>query len=713
MVNASPTSRRFIFFRAVALLFFSVAAFAALVSPLALRQDAIPLEVGAVAPRDLQAPYTVEFESEILTENARQAAVLTVSPVYSTADTSIARQQITTLRDALIFISMVRVDAYATPEQKVSDLHSISSISLTNETIETILQLGDNQWDIVQQESLSVLEQTMRNNIREGDIANTQRGVPSRISLALNETQAKLVAELVQAFIVPNSLYSPELTESARIAASEAVEPVMQRFIAGETIVAGGEVISKADLEALQTVGLVEPEKQILEYVGAGVLTLVISLFLWLYFNYRRTAFIKDMRGLLLVGLIFIVFLLAARLTIPNHAIVPYLFPLPAFGLLIATLFGVDTGFVLIFVLTLFSVYDMPDPIGLAVYYLLPSFVSILVLGKARRFWSFVSAGLVISLTGAAILMAYWMPGAGADAAWTDFAILAAAAAINGIASASLTLLLQFFVAQSMGLTTALQLLEYSRPDAVLLQFLLRSAPGTYQHSLQVANLAERAAESIGADSLLVRVGALYHDVGKANNPLFFIENQTPGKLDTHDDLEPEESSALIIRHVTDGVELAKKHRLPDRIIDFIREHHGTNITRYQYMQAVIDADGDATKVDEEKFRYPGPAPRSRETAILMFADGTEAITRAKRPQKEDELLEIVQKVIEVSQQNGQLDQTQLTLRDLKLITDSFVATLRGTLHPRVEYPSSSASKNKTEKIKEDDSHPTQEHIRR
>ena len=684
--SSSPASKRFIFFRIFALILIGLASFVALISPLALRQDTIPLEVGEVAPRDMQAPYSVDYISEVRTEDARQAAALTVASVYSTADPSIAREQIGSLRETLLFINMVRIDAYATPEQKGGDLRVLETIILQDDTIEIILTLGDSQWDAIQQEALSVLEQMMRNSIRQGDVASIQRSVPSRVSLALSETQAQLVSELARAFIVPNSLYSAELTDEARSTASEAIEPVKQHFIAGEIIVASGEVISAADLEALQVLGLVEPEKHGLDYLGAGVLTLVIGVFVWLYFSFRRAPFINDIRGQLLVGLIFIIFLIVARLTIPNQAVVPYLYPLPAFGLLMAALFGVDTGFVLVFALTLLTTYDLPNALDLTTYYLLSSFISILVLGKARRVGAFVSAGFVVSLTGIAVLLIYWLPDTNAD--WVGLATLIGAASFNGIASASLTLLLQFFVAQAMGFTTALQLLELSRPDNELLQFFLRAAPGTYQHSLQVSNLAEQAAESIGADALLVRVGALYHDIGKAKNPLFFIENQTQGNLNTHEDLAPEDSAAFIIRHVTDGVELAKKYRLPSRIIDFILEHHGTNITRYQYAQAVKDADGDHGKVDMEHFRYPGPAPRSRETALLMLADGTEAFSRAKRPQSETELREIVQKVIDASQQNGQLHNTKLTLRDLKLVTDSFVSTLQGTLHPRVEYPS-------------------------
>jgi putative nucleotidyltransferase with HDIG domain len=259
--------------------------------------------------------------------------------------------------------------------------------------------------------------------------------------------------------------------------------------------------------------------------------------------------------------------------------------------------------------------------------------------------------------------------------------------AFSGFAAASITLLLQYLFAQLLGLTTSLQLLDISRPDSPLLQFFLRSAPGTYQHSLQVANLAEQAAEKIGADPLLTRVGAQFHDIGKALNPTFFIENQIPGSVNTHQDANPEEVSATIIRHVTDGVQLAKKHRLPRRLHDFILEHHGTLITRYQYNQAMEAVNNDVTKVDIEKFRYPGPRPASRESALLMLADATEARARAERPATDDDLRKLVQSVISTVQKFNQLDDTLLTLRDLNLITESFVTTLRGIYHPRIQYP--------------------------
>jgi len=689
-----PT-KRFLISRALTLAVMAIAAFATLVLPTILKADALPLAVGDVAPQDLQAPYATEYVSEVRTEKARQNAVSAVAPVYTPADPAVAREQIKTLREALDYITVVRADEYATDDEKRADLLALQDITLDEETLTTILSLSDSQWETIQQEALSVLEQVMRNTIRQGDLSTVQYGVPSRVSLALSETQAQLVAELVRAFIVPNSLYSASLTEAAQTSAREAVDPVLKEYKAGERVVSLGQIISAEDFEALQQLGLIQSDNNWYQFVGAGILTLALAIFLWLYFSHRPSKLLKDIRSLIVAGLLFLIFLVGARLSIPNQAIIPYFYPLPAFGLLIATLFGADTAFVLIFSLTFLTTYGLPNALDLTAYYLLPSLLGILVLKKGEQIWSFLRAGFAVTLTSLAILAAYWLPTATLEDEGLIIA-MAVAAILNGIATSSLTLLLQFAFAQLLGLATTLRLLEISRPDSPLLQLLLRNAPGTYQHSLQVANLAEQAAEKIGADALLVRVGALIHDVGKIENPLFFIENQAPGNINTHEDLAPEESAAIIIRHVTDGVELARKHRLPRRLIDFILEHHGTNVTRYQYSQALNNADGDLDKVKLENFRYPGPAPRSRETALLMLADGAEAWSRAEQPQTEEELRTLIHKSIETVQQSGQLDNTRLTLRDLTIIKESFVSTLRGTLHPRVQYPAKKEKKSKT-----------------
>jgi hypothetical protein len=298
---------------------------------------------------------------------------------------------------------------------------------------------------------------------------------------------------------------------------------------------------------------------------------------------------------------------------------------------------------------------------------------------------SFAFAGLAVGATGSIIILVFRLPLPTTD--WVGLATLTAASFFNGLASASITILLNSVLAHLLGTITPMQLVDLTRPDHPLLRLLLREAPGTYQHSLQVANLAEQAAERIGADALLTRVGSLYHDIGKTANPVFFIENQPPGFINPHEGLGPEQSAEIIIRHVTEGLELGRKYRLPQRVLDFVLEHHGTGLARYQYYNAVQAAGGDESLVDKAMFRYPGPRPQSRETAILMLADGSEARVRAERPEDDEKLREVIKSAVKDRIASGQLDDTKLTLNDLSLIVESFTATLRGVYHPRLTYP--------------------------
>jgi putative nucleotidyltransferase with HDIG domain len=673
--------------RAFILVATAIVTYAGLVLPLSLRPAAPPLKAGDVAPLDMQAPRNFEYVSELRTEGARQAAEKAVQPVYTAPDPAIARQQINQLRSVFATISAIRLDTTSTTEEKSTQLAAVAHANFAPEDTQLILGMSDSRWVAFQQESLRVLEQVMRTSVRADNAELVANDIASRVSLALNEQDSALVAVLVKAFVVPNSQYSQDLTTAAQQAARDAVQPVVESYKAGETIVAGGAIISPADMDALQELGLIQSEQPVETYLSAGALTLSCAVLIGLYFyRHPRMPFLTDARSLIVLAFVFLVFVLTARLVVPNRTIVPYAFPLPAVGLLLATLFGMETGIILSLVICVLASYGQTNTVILMPYYLLATLCGTAMLGQARRFWSFFRAGVTIAAVGAAMILAYRLSTGPID--WIGLATLAGAAAFNGLACAGLALLLQYLLAQFLSLPTALQLLEISRPDFALLQEFLRKAPGTYQHSLHVANLAEQAAESIGADPLLTRVGATFHDIGKtAADPSFFIENQVPGNIDTHGNLTPEKAAAAIIRHVRDGVTLAHKYRLPRRIDDFILEHHGTMITRYQYTVALEAAGGDVTKVDAEKFRYPGPRPRSRETALLMLADNAEARTRAENPQSDEKLRELVRSVIDRAEKEGQLDNTQLTLHDLTLITESFVKTLRGTYHARIQYP--------------------------
>jgi putative nucleotidyltransferase with HDIG domain len=274
--------------------------------------------------------------------------------------------------------------------------------------------------------------------------------------------------------------------------------------------------------------------------------------------------------------MLFLFFLLSARLIIPTNMLMPYAFPLASFGLVIAALFGTELALVACLPLAILVPYGYPNSLELTFFYLISSLFGVLALGRARRLSTFLWAGMAVAISGASVVWVFRLPSPATNL--EGLATLTLAAFFNGLASTSIAILLHSLLAQFLGMVTPIQLLDLTRPDHPLLRLLLRDAAGTYQHSLQVANLAEQAAERIGVDPLLIRAGALYHDVGKTLNPFFFIENQPPGFVNPHENLDPADSARIIIRHVPDGLELARKYRLPRCIKEFISEHHANTL---------------------------------------------------------------------------------------------------------------------------------------
>lgn len=681
--NKPSKARRNVFYLVLLTIGYAIVTIA-LVIPSLLNTNASSLREGQVAAQDIQAPRTITYVSAILTERARQAAVNSVSPVYSPPDTSIARHQLERLRSALAFINTVRADGFASPDQKIADLQSLQDIHLTVDQAKAILALNDLRWQAIQQEAIVVLEQAMRISIHEDRLNEIRRSLPTMVSLALSEDQVALVVELVEPFVVANSFYNEEMTADARQKALQSVTPVTRTYQAGETIVQRGRVLKAEDIEALQALGLVKPQTTLQVWLQNALIAFLMVTFLFFYIRRKKTL-ANDVRTLTIVSILFVSFLFTARL-LPINSLFSYIFPYAAFGMVIAVL--INSGDVAIITSICFgflTAFGQPNALEILMYTIISSLFGILTLGRARRIMAFILAGLTAGTSGALVLLILNQMSGTADV--VALVSITGAVIVGGIASAGLAILLQFLFAQYLGLTTALHLMEISRPEHPVLRFLLTNAPGTYQHSLQVANLAEQAAERINADPLLTRVGALYHDIGKALNPAFFIENQMAGSINPHNNLDPTVSAKIIINHVTDGLTLARKYRLPKRIQDFISEHHGTMIARYQYANAVNAVNGDESKVDITQFQYPGPKPRSRETAILMLADGCEARVRAEQPKDENELRQVIKSVFDNRIASGQLDQTNLTLHDLTELMEAFTSILRGIYHPRIEYP--------------------------
>ena len=644
----------------------------------------ISVQEGQVAGQDYMAPTAVNYVSEVLTEGKREEAAEDVDPVYTAPDPEIARTQLKQFTEALAFIDSVRNDEYASRDQKISDLSALESVDLNQDTAQQILELSDARWETVKEEVYGVLEQVMRNQIRPSELESTRQNIPSLVSLSLSEEQVELVSKLTAAFVVPNSFYSEEKTESAREQARSGVSPQRRSIAEGETIVRRGEVIQDEDIEALRRVGLLSSDSNWKNQLGSFTIVLLVGAFIVLFFQ-AYPSLLQETKKLLLLTILFLLFLVLARLLNPGHVVLPYLLPLAAYPLIVSTLISRKAALFTTIPLAVLAAYGMPNSLDLMLYYGLSGVMGVLILRKPQRLSAYLSVGAIVSVTGAVVVISYRITDVTMDV--LGLLTLVLASVFQGIASAGLTVLLEYFLAPVLDLTTTMQLMELSRPDHPLLQRFLREVPGTYQHTLQVANLAEQAAEQIQADSFLTRVGALYHDIGKMKSPQFFVENQAAKNLDTHDEMDPEQSASQIIQHVTYGLEMARKYNLPKRIRDFIPEHHGTLVTRYQYSQAVKEAGGDESEVDISKYRYPGPKPQSVETALVMLADGCEAYARSKNPDDEDELREAVREMVDSRVQSGQLDETPLTLQDLSLIADSFVATLKGRYHSRVDYP--------------------------
>lgn len=684
-----------------------ILAFIAISLPVALRQTSYPSKVGDVVSQDIQAPSNLTYESAVLTEQARSQAEQNIQNIFLPTDPTIARKQIERMRATLNFISVTKADNFASFEQKLGDLGALADFRPSKEIAERVLTTNDTRWQVVQLEAITVLEQLMRNPIRQGQEVEIRRSIPSLISYSIPQEQATLVTDLVSPYVVANSLFDESATKAARQSARESIVPVLRTYVAGEIVVRRGQLVTPLTLEALHNFGFVEDKSGIENTLAALALVILLCSTIGLYFFRRNFSSLSELFRLIILSFFFLIFLFAVRFTIPNRTVLPYIFPLPAFGLTVGTLFPMEVAVILSMALSIFSGYGLPNNLELTLYYLVPTLCSIAILGKGRRIMSFFWSGIGFGLAGSAVVLAFRLGDSITDG--LGIATLIGAAFINGLASASLTLLFQYLVAQLLGMITPLQLLDLSRPDHPLLQFLLRNAPGTYQHSLQVANLSEQAAEAIGADSMLVRVGCLYHDIGKASNPSFFIENQMPGNLNPHDDLEPSTAAHIILQHIPDGVELARKYRIPQRIQDFIREHHGTLLARYHYTRAIQAANNDPTLVDKSLFRYPGPSPRSRETALIMLADGSEARFRAENPKNDEEIRKLVKKVFDFLQSEGQMDDTVLTLKDLHRVTDVFVTTFKNTYHPRLQYPElklNSGSESPTQPLERNSSTP-------
>ncbi|MCL6547837.1 MAG: HDIG domain-containing protein, partial [Alicyclobacillus sp.] len=442
-------------------------------------------------------------------------------------------------------------------------------------------------------------------------------------------------------------------------------------------------------LSRLRDVGL---DRQGPNYAMATGFALFIAIaigLLGVYVERRSPRRRLDNMGLIITALVLV--LTAIMISVGKGVItaggpssIPYLVPISVGPMLISVLLDSSLAVVISFYTSLL----FGASLAFDFWFVFTSFISCLVgaysVAKVTHRGTFMRAGFLVSATNvlATLTMHLLQPGAGEP--FRTFSLHVGLGALNGIVSAVLTMGILPFFESAFGVLTAIHLLELSNPNNPLLRKVLLEAPGTYHHSLIVGNLAEAAAEIVGADPLICRVGAYYHDVGKTRRPLFFVENQMT-KENPHDKIAPSLSHLIITSHVSDGLEMLKKAGLPKPIRDICATHHGTTILWYFYNKAKEQDKNGTVKVDD--FRYPGPKPKTRECAIVMICDAVEAAVRSMSRPTPNRVEGVIRKIIRDRLEDGQLDECDLTLQDLDVMVGAFMKTLKGIYHARIEYP--------------------------
>jgi putative nucleotidyltransferase with HDIG domain len=657
----------------------------------------IDLKVGDLAQSDVSAPRALTYTNEILTEAARDAAQRAVLPQYDFTDEraiTIAAEQLGAFTQRV-----TPLDSAFAPETSPEDRQAILDGVLPElpEDARTVLvTMEPDRWPALRTEAARVLDVTERAELRDTEVAQARQRLSAQMAGGFSNGERALAAELIGPLLVPNSSFSATLTQQERDREAAAVRPVIENIVQGQIIVRGGNLVTEVDLARIRALGL-DSQRPDVAALGGWVLLsglMVALLIAWL--RLFRPAYWHRNNVVLLLWLLITIATFALQVT-AGRAALPFIMPLAAIGLLVAVLLDAETAILVTAIVAVVAGAVNGPSLELGSYAMFGGLAGILAIRRGDRLQAFIQAGAAIFVVQAVVVTAFSLLGE-RDLTGVVQLIGAAALSAGGAAVAAVG---SFAVLGSVfGLLTVFQLLELANPSQPLLRRLLVETPGTYHHSLMVGNLAERAAETIGADPLIARVAAYYHDVGKLANPAAFIENQAGGD-NVHDVLEPAESAQILKQHIADGIDVAYQSRLPKSLIAFIPQHHGTAIMSYFYSKAreaaaapygglgTPEGKQAAEAVDPRRYRHVGPKPQSREAALLMLADGVEASVRSLASRDEPAIRSMVARIISERMEDGQFDECDLTLRDINQAQEAFVSQLLGMYHQRVAYPQS------------------------
>ncbi|GIP39614.1 cyclic-di-AMP phosphodiesterase PgpH [Paenibacillus sp. J31TS4] len=684
-----------------------------------------------VSEKTIVAPW--QIPNEIATEKAKEEAAARVQPVYRTV--SVRNDQLV----ELLFdkLEMNNADQEMTVEIKANLYRNLFPSEYNDHVDRAVAQLSgkyndnllaemkkqlqEQQYKMAEEsfyklprltkEDLAAMEPVtleIVNKLMNDPITDAQN-VRTRVTELVNSsnlaknTSREMVQELARFAITPNKFLDAKATEEARVQARENTKPVL--INKNDVLVNKGEVVTEEIYQRLDKLNLLKDETDYRHHAGLMLLVALLVLVLHQFVRQSKLPLQSNNIQLGMLMLIYVMALLGLRIVSLGqnleYPFIGFLAPFALGSVLALILLDAQFAFITAVLFSLLAgiVFNLDAERVFDYRYMLVSlvvcFAAIFSVHKASQRTTILRAGIMISLLGCVAVLALSL----LDSEWTlkQLSFAFAFSAAGGLVTAVLVIGLLPFFEMLFGILSPLKLVELSHPNLPLLRKLLTEAPGTYHHSVMVGNLAEAAAESVGANGLLCRVGAYYHDVGKTKRPVYFIENQM--QMDNpHDQIEPDLSKAIITAHPRDGVEMLSEQKIPKPIRDIAEQHHGTTLLKYFYYKAVKQAEEKGLEPPtEEEYRYPGPKAQSKEAAIVGIADCVEAAVRSLRHPTIEQIDSMVHKIIKDRLDDGQFNECDLTIRELDTIAKALKETLMGIFHARIEYPQELSTKSKEE----------------
>jgi len=661
---------------------------------LRILDERVPWQINERAPRDIVAHADTWYEDTQATQRKKQDARTGVEKKYDERKAAAAAET----RDDISKIFVLANKARGDQDEDLARLNELRDsllINLSHDTLSTLVTIPDAELPIIEDLAHKLADEQMQQAIHDQD--NELQDARDRIAKSAAQFSGSpplrdAAVEIAQKTVRVNHIYNRERTLAAQQEAEDQVKPVRAMMRRNEPVIAAGDTVEQIHIDKLRALGMTTRSgEDFYPRVLASVATIIGLLLVFLYYLYRfRPQFIRSSRCLGLLMGSFVTTAFVARLGSGSPAFeATELAAVAALAIVLAALLDTEVAMIASVFMAFFADMAAPgsDP-RLLVAAAMAGTVAAFATGAGGSRTSVIVRTMVVCAAANAFL-------AGAVSSVFGLPIHSPQlgfAAVGGIVASFFAAGAILVLERPLKITTEVRLLELSSPSTPVLRRLALEAPGTYAASVAVANLAETAAEAVGADPLLTRVGSYYHDIGKLKRPYYFIENQQ-GLTNPHDRLTAHLSAKIIMSHVRDGLEIADEMGLPAEVRAFIAEHQGTTLVEYFYEKALQGAD-EGTQVQESAFRYEGPKPQSRETAILMVADTVEAASRTIAHPDLDSVQTLVRNLIEHKIDDGQFDECDLTFADIHTIEDSMVRSLMATFHQRIKYPAQIEEEN-------------------